>query len=943
MAHGYLTPTDIRSDRNYLGAIAGAIGSRIKKSSDMAASERRYASKQAERGGTSLEEAGIGRGYFFKRALGSSFGGDRIARTRGRFETDPGPGRDPSGTQASRFRGGFDYGVSNTIKSPTGGALANIVSPVAGAGASGFPGGGAGPAINPDILGGALVTSQFRQTKQNTNVAVDTTATEVKDLAGILNQIGQIIVSSSNSTIQAVDSVQQVNVQVVQGIKSLGQLQVQIAQRQEMLQLQAAQEQQQMMSRMLAASEKSQFTQDDFSSNLTPEGSGAEGGKGGGFIGGLVNRLSDFFGMRMGGPGIGGGGAGFSATAGGVSKALGTNKGSMVNRMGGNFLARNATRMFGRGGMMPFLRPIFKRIPIFGGLIDFAVSLALGEPVGRAAAKAVGATLGAGLGSLIPVPGVGTIAGGILGDFAGGAIYDAVTGGGGKSSGGGEVKAFASGGIINQPTLGMVGESGAEGIFPLEGSKGRKTFIKFGEGILEAQRRNKYQYAKIQAEGLSQYYDKEDGWTKGWKKFTDWIKSLGGQLSRWIFGGGQTPENPYGRDPNQGLFNGRSRGLSGSAFVSSASSADPMIAKFLPTARGGRPPTLTPGNSGTTTNFAEQRGDRKHQGVDIGTDVGQRVLAIEDGKVVDAYPDGYGEYGGAVIIEHADRTRYVYGHVTPASDIKVGDTVKAGKEIAKVVYYRGPQGQDYTHLHLERINAQDKKIDAIRHLMGAEDLSAPNAAAANAPSPNGNGGAISPSQVIPLPDGLSMDPAAPGPKPFGYLNNKAISARSNLLKDMSKFQYAVPFANRKQAKSKGEKLRIPGVGSIVKDRGLIGDWFNKFFNTSGKEITAQQFEQLRKKQQEANSKILKQYNEMLGLEADDRTMDPWASASADTGNGVLRASAAVESGKAGSGITFVNMNNNSSNQQSADPILAASLAGASAGSKTPRYTQYDFV
>ena len=80
-----------------------------------------------------------------------------------------------------------------------------------------------------------------------------------------------------------------------------------------------------------------------------------------------------------------------------------------------------------------FLRPIFKRIPIVGGLIDFVVSLALGESLGRAAAKAIGATLGGALGTLIPIPGVGTIAGGILGDLVGGAIYDAVTGGGSNS------------------------------------------------------------------------------------------------------------------------------------------------------------------------------------------------------------------------------------------------------------------------------------------------------------------------------------------------------------------------------------------------------------------------------------------------------------------------------------------------------------------------------
>ncbi|QPB08437.1 hypothetical protein [Synechococcus phage S-H9-2] len=95
-------------------------------------------------------------------------------------------------------------------------------------------------------------------------------------------------------------------------------------------------------------------------------------------------------------------------------------------------VSRVATGISSRA-VIGFLRPIFKRIPIVGGLIDFVVSLAMGEPVGRAAAKAIGATLGAALGSLIPIPGVGTIAGGIVGDLVGGAIYDAVTGGVGSA------------------------------------------------------------------------------------------------------------------------------------------------------------------------------------------------------------------------------------------------------------------------------------------------------------------------------------------------------------------------------------------------------------------------------------------------------------------------------------------------------------------------------
>ena len=99
----------------------------------------------------------------------------------------------------------------------------------------------------------------------------------------------------------------------------------------------------------------------------------------------------------------------------------------------------------GAKGLARLLRPIFKRIPVFGALIDFAVSLALGEPIGRAAAKAVGAGLGGALGSFIPIPGVGTILGGIVGDMIGGAVYDMLTGGGDKET---EPEGFNLGGRI---------------------------------------------------------------------------------------------------------------------------------------------------------------------------------------------------------------------------------------------------------------------------------------------------------------------------------------------------------------------------------------------------------------------------------------------------------------------------------------------------------------
>lgn len=112
MAAGNVGYSDTRSfSGSLLGDIATAIRNRTKNAAMMARQERAYAEEQAENQGTSLEEAKIGKGYFFRRALGSTFGGDRIARTRGLFEKDPPMGRDPLGSIESRFRGGFDYGL----------------------------------------------------------------------------------------------------------------------------------------------------------------------------------------------------------------------------------------------------------------------------------------------------------------------------------------------------------------------------------------------------------------------------------------------------------------------------------------------------------------------------------------------------------------------------------------------------------------------------------------------------------------------------------------------------------------------------------------------------------------------------------------------------------------------------------------------------------------
>jgi hypothetical protein len=102
------------------------------------------------------------------------------------------------------------------------------------------------------------------------------------------------------------------------------------------------------------------------------------------------------------------------------------NVGEATMKGGTDVLAKRAAAKTGGKFIGKFGR-VFGRVPVVGGLIDFALSMMMGEKLGRAAARAVGATAGAALGSFIPVPGVGTILGGIIGDIVGGALYDTLS------------------------------------------------------------------------------------------------------------------------------------------------------------------------------------------------------------------------------------------------------------------------------------------------------------------------------------------------------------------------------------------------------------------------------------------------------------------------------------------------------------------------------------
>ena len=189
-----------------------------------------------------------------------------------------------------------------------------------------------------------------------------------------------------------------------------------------------------------------------------------------------------------------------------------------------------------------------------------AITRGLAKTFGRGAAK--GAAKGLGKMGLKKIPGVGAVAGAAFaaeramkGDWlgAGGELLSGLAGtipgiGTGVSAAidaglmarDAGLTPFAQGGIVTQPTAGLVGEAGKEGVFPLEGTRGKKTFKMFGEGLINAQLDNKDDFAKIQSRGLKQYYETEGGFQKMGNIFGEIFKGIGnvlGSIGNSIFGG----------------------------------------------------------------------------------------------------------------------------------------------------------------------------------------------------------------------------------------------------------------------------------------------------------------------------------------------------------------------------------------------------------------------
>ena len=376
-----------------------------------------------------------------------------------------------------------------------------------------LPGGAA--AVNPEVMGGGLARSSafnarpLRPEGYASDAIVNIGATDLgveRDLPGddmFVKRMGPVD-NDQGEVVQAIDRLTFVTMSLVQATKEQTNSQKQIA---------AAQQQQaEQLARNAKASAEENFLEKgaDLSSNIAYEKSMLAAGTG------MIGR-----GGRGGGPGMGIGGKimakrmlgsatrrGAARTGTRLGAALG---GKMLGGLGKKAGAKIGGKAIGKVAGGAIAKSLGKKIPLVG----------LGLGAVFAAQRAMqGDFLGAGLelasGAASTVPGLGTA--GSIGIDAALAARD--------------MTMMADGGIVDGATNAIIGEDGREGVFPLEGPRGKKTFIQFGEGILEAQKRNKKEFAKIQAAGLSEYYDKKP-W---WQGLMDGLKEILGAFSLPGFG-----------------------------------------------------------------------------------------------------------------------------------------------------------------------------------------------------------------------------------------------------------------------------------------------------------------------------------------------------------------------------------------------------------------------
>ena len=94
-----------------------------------------------------------------------------------------------------------------------------------------------------------------------------------------------------------------------------------------------------------------------------------------------------------------------------------------IAKTGGQFLTKAGKLTKGAGAALKSVAKGFGRIPIVGPLIVALSSFLSGDPLNQTLFKTFGAAIGGLLGTFVPFPGIGTILGGLIGEYVGDLLY----------------------------------------------------------------------------------------------------------------------------------------------------------------------------------------------------------------------------------------------------------------------------------------------------------------------------------------------------------------------------------------------------------------------------------------------------------------------------------------------------------------------------------------
>ena len=114
-------------------------------------------------------------------------------------------------------------------------------------------------------------------------------------------------------------------------------------------------------------------------------------------------------------------------------------------------------------------------------------------------------------------------------------------------------------------------------------------------------------------------------------------------------------------------------------------------------------------------------GSNSHRGLDFAVYYGDPIISVMDGKVVEAYDEGYFSknnllwtYGTYVVIEHEGGFRTCYAHLSSRT-VKKGDTVKKGQIIGRSgntgrlnTTATGPYAGTHLHFEIRKYNSAKK-------------------------------------------------------------------------------------------------------------------------------------------------------------------------------------------------------------------------------------------